>query len=149
MVTFLDLQVTSNNGFIFTKLFRKPTATNSLLDYRSIHPLHTRNGVPTGQFLRVRRNCTADEDFRIEAHNLTDRFKERHYPRRSISMAFQRARTHTQESLMDTRVKVLMRSSCLQDFWDEIGSPLLQFAGVGPRDFHGEWMAPVLSSDQN
>ncbi|CAJ0961852.1 unnamed protein product [Ranitomeya imitator] len=100
VVTFLDLQVMIRDGSLHTKLFRKPTATNCLLDYRSFHPMHTRNGVPVGQFLRTRRNCTSDEDFHQEALSLTNRFRQRHYPRRSISVAFQRANSHTQESLL-------------------------------------------------
>ncbi|CAJ0955141.1 unnamed protein product [Ranitomeya imitator] len=77
-VTFLDLQVMATDGVLTTKLFRKPTATNSLLDYRSFHPVHTKNGVPVGQFLRIRRNCTSDLDFHQEARILTNRFKQRH-----------------------------------------------------------------------
>ncbi|XP_073425413.1 uncharacterized protein [Dendrobates tinctorius] len=102
-VTFLDLTVSKMNGGISTRLFRKPTATNSLLDYTSFHPSHTRNGVPVGQFLRVRRNCTSDDVFRKEALNLTKRFKKRNYPRGSISRAYQRANGCTQDSLLVPR----------------------------------------------
>ncbi|XP_077106645.1 uncharacterized protein LOC143764671 [Ranitomeya variabilis] len=94
-----------------TKLYRKPTATNSLLDFRSFHPLHTRMGVPTGQFLRARRNCTNDLDFQMEARELTCRFKDRHYPQRSISRAYQRARTHTQDSLLAPRTRIMVVDS--------------------------------------
>ncbi|XP_069610969.1 uncharacterized protein [Ranitomeya imitator] len=106
-VTFLDLEVLLDSGSITTKLFRKPTATNSLLDFRSFHPFHTRMGVPTGQFLRVRRNCTNDLDFQEEARELSCRFKDRHYPRRSISRAYQRARSQTQVSLLEPKTKVV------------------------------------------
>ncbi|XP_077137157.1 uncharacterized protein LOC143796700 [Ranitomeya variabilis] len=118
-VTFLDPQVMARDGSLYTKLFRKPTATNSLLDYRSFHPAHTRNGVPMGQFLRIRRNCTSDEDFRQEALQLTNRFRQRHYPRRCISTAFQRANAHTQESLLVSHNKVLMKICFLLDFLDK------------------------------
>ncbi|XP_069612078.1 uncharacterized protein [Ranitomeya imitator] len=105
-VTFLDLEVVMENDTIITKLYRKPTATNGLLDFRSFHPQHTRHGVPIGQFLRTRRNCTRDEDFKSEALALTSRFKERNYPQRCISSAFQRARSETQESLLNSTRKV-------------------------------------------
>ncbi|XP_069624236.1 uncharacterized protein [Ranitomeya imitator] len=117
-VTFLDLQVILENGSIVTKLFRKPTATNSLLDYRSFHPVHTRMGVPTGQFLRVRRNCTDDSDFQREARELTTRFKNRHYPHGSISRAYQRASAHTQDSLLEPRTRVLYRTYLGESTWN-------------------------------
>ncbi|XP_069612061.1 uncharacterized protein [Ranitomeya imitator] len=117
-VTFLDLQDILENGSIVTKLFRKPTATNSLLDYRSFHPVHTRMGVPTGQFLRVRRNCTDDSDFQREARELTTRFKNRHYPRGSISRAYQRASAHTQDSLLEPRTRVLYRTYLGGSTWN-------------------------------
>ncbi|XP_073435313.1 uncharacterized protein [Dendrobates tinctorius] len=104
-VTFLDLLVSNENGGIATRLFRKPTATNSLLDYTSFHPVHTRNGIPVGQFLRTWRNCTSDEVFREEASCLTKRFKKRNYPKGSISRAYQRANGCTQDSLLTTRIK--------------------------------------------
>ncbi|XP_073430158.1 uncharacterized protein [Dendrobates tinctorius] len=105
-VNFLDLTVSNINGGISTRLFRKPTATNSLLDYTSFHPAHTRNGVPIGQFLRVRRNCTSEVVFREEAAQLTKRFRKRNYPRGSISRAYQRANGTTQDSLLATRDKI-------------------------------------------
>ncbi|XP_069594268.1 uncharacterized protein [Ranitomeya imitator] len=105
-VAFLDLEVVMENDTIITKLYRKPTATNGLLDFKSFHPQHTRHGVPIGQFLRTRRNCTRDEDFKSEALALTSRFKERNYPQRCISSAFQRARSETQESLLNSTRKV-------------------------------------------
>ncbi|KAM4026833.1 NFX1-type zinc finger-containing protein 1-like [Anomaloglossus baeobatrachus] len=37
--TFLDLNLTVNNGQLQTDLYRKPTATNGLLNFTSFHPL--------------------------------------------------------------------------------------------------------------
>ncbi|XP_077117304.1 uncharacterized protein LOC143776632 [Ranitomeya variabilis] len=76
-VNFLDLEVSCREGMISTRLYRKPTAVTGFLDYRSFHPKHTREGVPTGQFLRARRNCTEDSDFKMEAKELTAKFKSR------------------------------------------------------------------------
>ncbi|XP_069600617.1 uncharacterized protein [Ranitomeya imitator] len=99
-VQFLDLEVKCQNGKLSTCLYRKPTAVNSLLEYRSFHPKHTRDGIPRGQFLRARRNCTDDEDFRREAHDLTERFRRRNYPKKCISRAYQRAKIQTQDTLL-------------------------------------------------
>ncbi|XP_077148180.1 uncharacterized protein LOC143808889 isoform X2 [Ranitomeya variabilis] len=102
-ITFLDLRIFSHGNGLATDLYRKPTATNSLLEFTSFHPWHTKVGVPTGQFLRVRRNCTRDCDFSVQARDLTDRFQQRGYPKRIISMAYQRARNQDQRSLLSPR----------------------------------------------
>ncbi|CAJ0919731.1 unnamed protein product [Ranitomeya imitator] len=62
-----------------TDLYRKPTATNSLLDFTSFHPWHTK------------------------ARDLTDRFHQKGYPKRIISTAYQRARSQDQRSLLSSR----------------------------------------------
>ncbi|KAM4050614.1 uncharacterized protein ACNLHF_017504 isoform 2-T2 [Anomaloglossus baeobatrachus] len=98
--TFLDLQVRIKDGRLETGLYRKPTATNSLLSFDSFHPFHTRRGVPIGQFLRVRRNCTLSEEFRTQANDLTHRFRRRGYPRSVLSNAYRRAKNETQQSLI-------------------------------------------------
>ncbi|CAJ0968772.1 unnamed protein product [Ranitomeya imitator] len=102
-ITFLDLKIFPQGNGLATSLYRKPTATNSLLAFTSFHPWHTKVGVPTGQFLRVRRNCTRYDDFSIQARDLTDRFHQRGYPKRVISKAYQRARSQDQRSLLSSR----------------------------------------------
>ncbi|XP_069815763.1 uncharacterized protein [Dendropsophus ebraccatus] len=91
-VDFLDLRLDVVGNTIQTSLFRKSTATNSLLHYGSFHPRHLRNGIPTGQFLRIRRNCTDLQTFELEARNLTERLRTRGYPKKVISKAYQRAK---------------------------------------------------------
>ncbi|XP_077134800.1 uncharacterized protein LOC143788791 [Ranitomeya variabilis] len=104
-VSFLDLNIMCRNGNLTTCLYRKPTATNSLLEFRSFHPSHTKKGIPIGQFLRSRRNCTLDVDFKKEAQDLTRRFQKRTYPKKYISQAYQRARSQSQISLLEPRTK--------------------------------------------
>ncbi|KAM4044241.1 uncharacterized protein ACNLHF_008254 isoform 1-T1 [Anomaloglossus baeobatrachus] len=47
-VPFLDLLVSIKGDHLTTTLYRKQTATNSLLEFHSFHPHHVKNGVPTG-----------------------------------------------------------------------------------------------------
>ncbi|XP_075208158.1 uncharacterized protein LOC142313057 [Anomaloglossus baeobatrachus] len=84
-VDFLDLKLSLENSRIITDLFRKPTSTNSFLHYSSFHPGHLRNGIPKGQFLRLRRNCSHDVDFRTQSRDLTRRFQARGYPKKDIN----------------------------------------------------------------
>ncbi|CAJ0928466.1 unnamed protein product [Ranitomeya imitator] len=102
-ITFLDLRVFPHEQHLATNLFQKPTATNALLEFSSFHPWHTKVGVPTGQFLRVRRNCTRDCDFSIQARELSERFRHRGYPKRVISTAYQRAKGQDQKSLLSSK----------------------------------------------
>lgn len=37
---------------------RKETAANTLLRADSHHPIWLKDGIPVGQFLRIKRNCT-------------------------------------------------------------------------------------------
>ncbi|XP_056409794.1 uncharacterized protein LOC130332660 [Hyla sarda] len=93
------------DDYLITKLYRKETATNSLLHYASFHPEHTRRGIPVGQFLRVKSNCTENPDFKMEALNLTSRFRERGYSKKVISKAYQRANSSDRQMLLKTNRK--------------------------------------------
>ncbi|XP_077145854.1 uncharacterized protein LOC143807803 [Ranitomeya variabilis] len=100
LVEFLDLKLTIVQNRIITTLFRKQTASNNLLHFESFHPTHLRKGIPKGQFLRLRRNCSRTEDFLEESRQLTHRFRERGYPHRVISGAFEFSRGKTREEAL-------------------------------------------------
>ena len=46
-----------------TDLYTKQTDTHQLLHRSSCHPYHTKKGIPYGQALRIRRNCSEDSMF--------------------------------------------------------------------------------------
>lgn len=83
-LSFLDLQITLENGQLSTCTFRKKTAANTLLQATSHHPQWLKNGIPVGQFLRIKRNCTSAADYRRESLELYARFRERGYSHRQI-----------------------------------------------------------------
>ncbi|XP_072010737.1 uncharacterized protein [Engystomops pustulosus] len=99
-VDFLDLKISIENNHLCTDLHRKDTATNSLLHFQSFHPKHLKTGIPVGQFIRLRRNCTLDDNFKSNALDLTSRFRNRQYPKRVISQAYQRARNSSRSDLL-------------------------------------------------
>ncbi|OCT81119.1 hypothetical protein XELAEV_18027932mg [Xenopus laevis] len=75
---FLDIEIKKDpQGLISTNLFRKKTASNSLLHAKSMHPFKCIEGIPKGQYIRLRRICSSDEDFKNEAYKLYQRFKMR------------------------------------------------------------------------
>ncbi|XP_040260923.1 uncharacterized protein LOC120977182 [Bufo bufo] len=102
---FLDLRLKLDEQGIRTSLFRKETATNSLLHFNSFHPAHLRRGIPKGQFLRLRRNCTTTPDFSEASIDLTNRFRARGYPKKVIYGAFERAKTTDRLELLKSKPK--------------------------------------------
>ncbi|OCT82231.1 hypothetical protein XELAEV_18024747mg [Xenopus laevis] len=54
-------------------------ATNTLLRAESHHPESLITGIPIGQFLHIRRNCTYDDDFENQATDLAQRLKSQVY----------------------------------------------------------------------
>ncbi|CAJ0952195.1 unnamed protein product [Ranitomeya imitator] len=128
--TFLDLRIFPHEQHLATNLFRKPTATNALLEFSSFHPWHTKVGVPTGQFLRVRRNCTLDHEFSIQARELSDRFSKRGYPKRVLSTAYQRARGQDQRAPFFQEAKIRKQTRFTTDFnnsWKQVSSSYASF----------------------
>nr|XP_033815550.1 uncharacterized protein LOC117367239 [Geotrypetes seraphini] len=91
-ISFLDIMISKYNNQISTSLYKKPSDRNSLLQYGSFHPRALRNGIPVGQFLRLRRICSNDEDFNKQAMELYDKFKDRGYPGKVIRRAWKRAK---------------------------------------------------------
>lgn len=103
---FLDLRINlTPEGHLCTTLFRKQTAVNSLLHYQSFHPRRQKESIPVGQFLRVRRNCSMEQDFENESKELAKRFRQRGYPEQCIQRAARRAKDTNRQVLLKPRRK--------------------------------------------
>lgn len=67
-LNFLDVTIFQGPGdSMHTKLFRKQTMCNAFLHANTSHPPHCIHGIPKGRYLRIRRKCTIDSDFKAEA----------------------------------------------------------------------------------
>lgn len=100
-VPFLDQSIAKQlDGTLGTDLYRKPTAGNTLLHASSSHPYHLVRSIPTAQYLRLRRNCTLESDFRIQANALRDRLLLRGYSSTSLRKAFNRSLSRSRNSLL-------------------------------------------------
>lgn len=100
-ISFLDLLIRIDGDHLSTKTFLKATAANTLLEATSHHPKSLVRGIPTGQFLRIRRNCSLDQDYQAESKQLYKRFRERGYPHRSLKNSRKRASAiHRKELLI-------------------------------------------------
>ncbi|OCT91964.1 hypothetical protein XELAEV_18015021mg, partial [Xenopus laevis] len=105
-IHFLDIRIYQGpHNNLQTTVYRKKTATNSLLHASSQHPSNTIKGIPTGQYLRVRRLCNTLGDFKIEAKKLYERFRQRGYTHNSLKKAYKRALTTERNSLLTNTMK--------------------------------------------
>lgn len=67
-ITFLDVTIhKQQDGSLTSSLYRKRTSGNSILHATSFHPQLLIRSIPYSQYLRVRRNCTNDKVFKLEA----------------------------------------------------------------------------------
>ena len=84
-IDFLDTTVKiDSNRQLYTTLFEKPTDTHLYLHHISAHhkPCHTKG--PYGQFLRIRRICTKNEDFITHGLEMMQHYLNRGYPLKSL-----------------------------------------------------------------
>ena len=100
-VNFLDTVVTlTGANTLETSLFVKPTDSGGYLHFTSSHPKHCIKGIPYGQFLRIRRICTKEQDFVDHCASKGRQFVKRGYPAPFISNAFLKASEKTRDSLL-------------------------------------------------
>ena len=84
-INFLDTTVKYDRyRELITTLYNKPTDTHLYLNYSSVHPQSVLNKRPYGQYLRLRRICKSDKDFRDNAYKHTGYYIKRGYNFKSI-----------------------------------------------------------------
>ena len=101
-VHFLDTTVSIDhtNGTIHTTLYTKPTDAHNYINYESCHQKSCRDGIPYGQFLRLRRICSRDEDFVSESKLMAYNFYSADYPLKLIQQSFERAYLQDRDTLL-------------------------------------------------
>ena len=93
----------NTDGTIFTDLFRKDTDARNYLHYNSAHPISCKNGIPYGQFLRVRRICSTLSLFDKRAVEMAHSFLDRGYPQELVEAAMIKARRKCRSDLLTPR----------------------------------------------
>lgn len=88
-----------------TGLYRKPTAGNTILHASSSHPQSLIMSITYSQYLRLRRNCSADEEFWLESNSLRNRLLERGYSPTCLKKAFRGAHGHLRQDLLFSHKK--------------------------------------------
>lgn len=97
---FLDVTLMVKDGKVMSKSFRKITAGNTILHYKSCHPKHVRNNIPYGEYIRALCNCSNPVHFSKEAENITNRLKSRGYPKKILLNALNKVSSKKREDLL-------------------------------------------------
>ena len=106
-VNFLDttIYIDKHTKSLKSKLYKKPTDVNSLLDYNSYHPNHTKTNMIYTQALRYRLAITDNKIFKMELKNLKNILLHRNYPIRLINKTFQKLKKITQNDCLFNKIK--------------------------------------------
>ncbi|CAJ0931890.1 unnamed protein product [Ranitomeya imitator] len=152
-VGFLDLRLIRQNDIIYTDLFRKNTAANGLLDFKSFHPHHLKKNLPTGQFHRIRRNCTLQSDFCSQAKALSTRLQARGYPRSIIKNALQQTKSIPRTQLLKPRNRKvdneLRYITTFHNHWKEVSELFRRHWNILKTDPKNPAKTPKLWSSEN
>ena len=101
-IIFLDTWVKiGKNKNLEVELYSKPTDTHNYLHFSSYHQSHTKRGGPFGQFLRVRRNCTSEQDYVKHSQTMKKHYIERGYPSKHVEAARKKALDANRSDLLD------------------------------------------------
>ncbi|XP_075450779.1 vomeronasal type-2 receptor 26-like [Ascaphus truei] len=105
-ITFLDLNLYVDlENKIQSDIYRKENARNSLLHAKSCHARPLVRGIPKGQFLRLRRNCSTLGSFEQRAGEMRERFLSRGYNAMDLDLAYQSALDTDREQLINMNVR--------------------------------------------
>ena len=98
-VSFLDTQVHLDNN-IYTTLYVNPTDRNNYLPFDSAHPYHCKKGLPYGQFLRIRRICSNEDNYRHHCVENAALLRQKGYPQSLSDEAYVKVRDRAQDELL-------------------------------------------------
>ena len=79
-INFLDVCIFITNGKLETGLYRKPTHSNTVLNFQSSHTYNIKLGVAVGQFKRVRAICNNPDTLKESTAIITNTLINSGYP---------------------------------------------------------------------
>lgn len=109
-IIFLDVTVMKYENLLLTKAFFKATDRKSYIPVHSgHHPLWLRNN-PKGQFMRICRNCSRDEDYFAQAQQIKSRFTEKGYNVHDLDKVIHEVGLAPQEWCLQPRESIRIRN---------------------------------------
>ena len=76
-----------------TSIHYKETDSHSYLTYTLSHPVRCKNSVPYSQFLRLKRLCSDENDYKTKSKEMASFFLQRDYPLAVVDRALQHVDT--------------------------------------------------------
>ena len=129
-INFLDTTVRVDiDRSLYTTLYEKPTDTHLYLHYNSAHhkPCHTKG--PYGQFLRIRRICTKNNDFIHHGLKLMEYYQNRGYPLKTLKKHMLRAAKFTQDELLTVKTKNITDTPVMITTYNPSNPDIKKFIG--------------------
>lgn len=83
-MVFLDLEIWKDNDHFRLCNYLKPTDQNAFIPLGSCHHKSWLCNIPRSYFVRLRRNCTEEEDFITQSQVLSSRFQQKGYDKSSL-----------------------------------------------------------------
>ena len=104
-ISFLDIRIKrTEEGYLNTDLFVKPTFKNLYLQYDSYHSRHTLDNIAYGQALRIKAICSEEDDLQKNLQNLQNNLGERGYPISKISEGINKATRASRNRLLNSEL---------------------------------------------
>lgn len=105
-VTYLDLDIHIKDNVLELKNHFKPTDRNAYIPLGSCHHLQWLCNIPKGQFVRIRRNCTHEQEYLAQSEVLSARFVQKGYNKSDIKKHIETVRKMDRTSLVSNRPRV-------------------------------------------
>ena len=96
----LDIYMKPQANRIATSIYYKATDSHSYLNFSSSHPYSCKSSIPYSQFLRLRKICSDDANFDIEAAKMETFLAARGYPNDLIRRGRERASTKSRAEIL-------------------------------------------------
>lgn len=104
-IIFLDLEIFKGEGVFHTRNHFKTTDRNAYIPLTSCYHKSWLCNIPRGQFIRLRRNCTSDDDFLVQSQVLADRFKEKGYSEALVNAEIAKVLAIDRNTVVEDKVK--------------------------------------------
>lgn len=140
-IEFLDVLISHDQQRYTTSTFFKKVDSNSYLELSSGHYHKWKRNIPFGQFRQVRTNCTEESMYQEQAKIISQRFREKGYPKGLIEDAYHRASTLTQEQCLAPKSKILENTQDRVNFITTHNKWYAKIQGVLRKHWH------ILSKD--
>jgi hypothetical protein len=118
-IPFLDLMLTKEGDKIKTKVYRKPTHTQSYLNWRSNHPKNMLLGVLKGLIHRAHCFCDDESDLKEELQLLLEVFIINGFPDTLVEQTINRSCKTEVQKMTDRAIQKLIDDETEEDESDE------------------------------